>query len=331
MVSALGVGREQVWQNLVDGRCGIGPVTLFDTSRLPEPAGGRAARTISPRVTLRLSNDVAGRVVTRLPSWRRVKRSRMPASRPAASTPHRTGVMLGAGTSDLLRNEEFLAEARAKGVARARPSKIFNFFSNTPVDVVGSRFGLSGPRHCVVAACSSSTIALGYAADAIRAGTVDTILAGGADVLCRLTFSGFNALRLVDTEPCRPFDAGRQGMTIGEGASVLVLEDLDRARARGAQIYAELAGYSAACEAYHPTSPEPDGQTIATTIEAALADACLPADAVDHINAHGTGTMHNDRAEARAFHHVFRDRAASLPVNATKSMTGHCLGAAGAD
>ena len=114
---------------------------------------------------------------------------------------------------------------RAKGVARATPSKIFNFFSNTPVDVVSTRFGLSGPRHCVVAACSSSTIAIGYAADAIRAGTIDTALAGGADVLCRLTFSGFNALRLVDTEPCRPFDAGRQGMTIGEAAR--------RARSRG--------------------------------------------------------------------------------------------------
>jgi 3-oxoacyl-[acyl-carrier-protein] synthase II len=198
------------------------------------------------------------------------------------------------------------------------------------VDVVGARFGLTGPRHCVVAACSSSTIAIGYAADAIRRGTIDTALAGGADALCRLTFSGFNALRLMDIEPCRPFDAGRQGMSIGEVGAVLVLEDFDRARARGVTIYAELAGYGAACEAYHPTSPEPEGTIIAATIRAALADAQLPVDAVDHINAHGTGTLHNDRAEARAFHRVFGDRAKSLPVNAIKAMTGHCLGAAGA-
>jgi 3-oxoacyl-[acyl-carrier-protein] synthase II len=244
--------------------------------------------------------------------------------------PDRTGVVLGAGTGDLLRNEEYFAEVRARGVARATPSRIFNFFSNTPVDVVGTRFGLTGPRHCVVAACASSTIAIGYAADAIRSGAMDTALAGGADALCRLTFSGFNALRLVDTEPCRPFDAGRQGMTIGEAGAVLVLEDLDRARARGATIYAELAGYGSACEAYHPTSPEPDGTVMAATIRAALADASLPADAVGHINAHATGTLHNDRAEARAFHRVFGDRAASLPVNAIKSMVGHCLGAAGA-
>jgi 3-oxoacyl-[acyl-carrier-protein] synthase II len=329
MVSALGVGREQVWQNLVDGRCGIGPVTLFDTAGYRSQLAAQLqdyhpARHFSPLERRRWSRCDQ---IAVLAAGEALQDAGLDAD---GINAQRTGVVLGAGTSDLLRNEEFLAEARAKGVPRATPSKIFNYFANTPVDVVSSRFGLLGPRHCVVAACSSSTIALGYAADAIRAGTIDTVLAGGADVLCRLTFSGFNALRLVDTEPCRPFDSGRQGMTIGEGASVLVLEDLDRARARGVQIYAELAGYGAACEAYHPTAPEPDGQIIALTIETALADACLPADAIDHINAHGTGTMHNDRAEARAFHRVFRDRAASLPVTATKSMTGHCLGAAGA-
>jgi 3-oxoacyl-[acyl-carrier-protein] synthase II len=205
-----------------------------------------------------------------------------------------------------------------------------NFFSNTTVDVLSDRFGLTGPRHCVVAACSSSTIALGYAADAIRAGIIDAAVAGGADVLCRLTFSGFNALRLVDLKPCRPFDAERGGITIGEAAAVLVLEELNHAKARSAPIYAEIAGYGATCEAYHPTSPEPEGHAIASTIRAALADARVSADLVDHINAHGTGTSHNDRAEARAFHRVFGDRAAAMPVTANKSMIGHCLGAAGA-
>lgn len=329
LVSALGLGREQTWQGLVEGRCGIGPVTLFDTtgyrSRLAAQIGDyEPARHFSPLERRR---------------WSRSDQIAVLASQEALQDagldgggldPRRTGVIFGAGTSDLLRNEEYLKDVRAKGVARAKPSRIVNFFSNTPVDVVGARFGLLGPRHCVVAACSSSTIALGYAADAIRAGTIDTALAGGADALCRLTFSGFNALRLVDTVPCRPFDTGRQGMTIGEAGAVLVLEDLDRARARGAAIYAELAGYGSACEAYHPTSPEPEGHVIAATIRAALADAGLTADAVDHVNAHGTGTLHNDRAEARAFYRVFGDRAASLPVNAIKSMAGHCLGAAGA-
>jgi 3-oxoacyl-[acyl-carrier-protein] synthase II len=329
MVSALGVDRESVWKNLVAGRCGIREVTLFDPtgyrSRLAaQLCGYDPSRYFSPLEQRRWSRCDQ---IAVLAAGEAIQDAGLETRGPAAE---RIGVMLGAGTSDLLRNEEFLAEARGKGVAGARPSRVFNFFSNTPVDVVSRRFGLLGPRHCVVAACSSSTIAIGYAADAIRAGTIDAALAGGADVLCRLTFSGFNALRLVDIQPCRPFDAGRQGMTIGEAAAVLVLENLERARARGARVYAELAGYGATCEAYHPTSPEPDGLAVAATIRAALADAQLPADAIDHVNAHGTGTIHNDRAEARAFYRVFGDRAASLPVNAIKSMTGHCLGAAGA-
>jgi 3-oxoacyl-[acyl-carrier-protein] synthase II len=329
IVSALGVGRERTWQGLIDGRCGIRRVTLFDTTGYRS----RIAAEIEDFDPARYFSPLERR------RWSRSDQMAVLAAGEALEDaglhngcldPQRTGVVFGAGTGDLLRNEDYYAEVRAKGVARATPSLIFRFFSNTPVDVVGMKFGLTGPRHCVVAACSSSTIAIGYAADAIRAGAMDTALAGGVDALCRLTFSGFNALRLVDIEPCRPFDADRQGMTIGEAGAVLVLEDFDRARGRGVPIYAELAGYGGACEAYHPTSPEPDGTIIAATIRAALADARLPADAVDHINAHGTGTLHNDRAEARAFHRVFGDRAASLPVNAIKSMTGHCLGAAGA-
>jgi 3-oxoacyl-[acyl-carrier-protein] synthase II len=329
LVSALGVGREATWRAMVDGRCGIRPVTLFDTtgyrSKLAAQIGDyEPARRFSPLERRRWSRSDQ---IAVLASQEALEDAGLDGSR---LDPRRTGVMFGAGTSDLLRNEEYLRDARAKGVARAKPSQIVNFFSNTPVDIVSAKFGLLGPRHCVVAACSSSSIALGYAADAIRAGTIDAALAGGADALCRLTFSGFNALRLVDTAPCRPFDAGRQGMTIGEAGAVLVLEEFDRARARGAVIYAELAGYGSACEAYHATSPEPEGHVIAATVRAALADAGLPADAVDHVNAHGTGTLHNDRAEARAFHRVFGDRAGALPVNSIKSMVGHCLGAAGA-
>ncbi len=329
VLSALGATREQVWRNLVAGQCGIGPVTLFD----PSGYRSRLAAQIADYDPARRFSPLERR------RWSRCDQIAVLAAGEAledsgldrgALNPERVGVMFGAGTGDLIRSEEYLAEVRHKGLARARPSLVFNFFSNTPVDVVGRHFGFFGPRHCVVAACSSSTIALGHAADAIRAGTIDAALAGGADVLCRLTFSGFNALRLVDTEPCRPFDAQRAGMTIGEAAAVLVLEDLDQAKRRGATIYAELAGHSATCEAYHPTSPEPEGHAIAATIHAALADAHVPADVIDHINAHGTGTLHNDRAEARAFYRVFGDRAASLPINSIKSMVGHCLGAAGA-
>jgi 3-oxoacyl-[acyl-carrier-protein] synthase II len=244
--------------------------------------------------------------------------------------PTRVGVLLGAGTGDLLRNETYYFTLRGRGIGHARPTSIHGHFSSTPVDVVAAHFGFEGLRSCLMAACSSSTIAIGQAMDAIRLGRLDAALAGGTDALSRLTFSGFNALRLMDAQPCRPFDASRQGMNIGEGAAILVLENWERARRRGAHIYAELAGYSFSCEAYHPTAPEPEGQAIATTIRAALDDARVDASEVVHLNAHGTATPQNDKAEARGVHVVFGDRAREVPVTSLKAMFGHCLGAAGA-
>src|SRR5439155_10150674 len=172
---------------------------------------------------------------------------------------------------------------------------------------IAHRFGLEGPRGCVVAACSSSTIAIGRAVEAIRNGRADAALAGGTDAMSRLTFSGFNLLRLMDTAPCRPFDRTRAGMNIGEGAGILVLERLDRAVRRGARIYAELAGHSLACEAFHPTAPDPEGRPVAAIVRLALADAGVNPEEVDHINAHGTATPQNDLAESRGFRRVFRD------------------------
>jgi 3-oxoacyl-[acyl-carrier-protein] synthase II len=329
MISAIGANRETVWRNLVSGVCGIRKLTLFESEGYRSQLAAQIANcdpdgTFTPLERRRLSRSDQ---VAVLAAAEAMKDAGVDGG---SLDPERVGVMLGAGTSDLLRNETYLAQVRGKGFSRAAPSLILNFFSNTPVDVIGTRFGFLGPRQCVVAACSSSTIAIGQAIDAIRTGAIDAAIAGGADVLCRLTFSGFNALRLMDTQPCRPFDAGRGGMSIGEAAAMLVLEDMGRARARGAAIYAELAGHSATCEAYHPTSPEPDGHAVAATIHAALNDARVPADAVDHVNAHATGTVHNDRAEARAFYRVFGDRARSIPINGIKSMIGHCLGAGGA-
>jgi 3-oxoacyl-[acyl-carrier-protein] synthase II len=318
-----------VWRGLVEGRSGIGTLTLFDPagyrSRLAaQVADYQPATQFSPLEQRRLSRSDQ---IAVLAATEALEDAGMSAG---LLDPRRIGIALGAGTSDLLRNEQYLADLRSSGVRRARPSRIFNFFWSTPVDVVAARFDIAGPRQCIMAACSSSTIAIGHAAYLVRNGTVDAMLAGGADVLCQLTFSGFNALRLVDTEPCRPFDRHRAGMTIGEASAMLVVEDLEHARQRGARVYAELAGYGVTCEAHHPTSPEPDGHALARTIRAALGAAAVSPDEIDHINAHGTGTVQNDRAEARAFQRVFGPRAGSIPVNSIKSMVGHCLGAAGA-
>jgi 3-oxoacyl-[acyl-carrier-protein] synthase II len=329
LVTALGATREQSWRAMIAGECGIRPATVFD------PDGYRsriAAEAPMPEID-------AG--FTPLERRRLSRGDRMGVHaateaiddaglRESGVDPARIGIFFGAGTADLLRNEQFYRTWKTVGIERARLSEVWNHFPSTPVDVVAERFGFEGPRGCVVAACSSSTIAIGRAADAIRLGRADAVLAGGTDALARLTFSGFNQLKLMDQAPCRPFDRSRAGMNIGEGAGVLVLEDLQHARRRGATIYAELAGYALGCEAHHPTAPEPEGRPVAAIIAAALRDAGLDVDAVDHVNAHGTATPQNDAAEARAFRRVFGDRMADVPVTSIKSMIGHCLGAAGA-
>ena len=328
LATALGATREETWRRMVAGECGIRPATVFD------PEGYRS------RVAGEVDMTVVDAAMTPLERRRRSRGDRIAVHAATeavhdagldgeVSDPSRVGVFLGAGTGDLLRNEEYYRTWITEGLDRARPSDAWNHFLSTPVDAIAAAFGFEGPRACIVAACSSSTIALGRAVEAVRAGRADVALAGGADALARLTFSGFNQLRLMDPDPCRPFDRSRAGMNIGEGAGILILEDFERARRRGARIYAELAGHGVACEAFHPTAPEPNGRPVAAVVTLALSDAGLPADAVDHINAHGTATPQNDAAESRGFVRVFGDRAAHVPVTSVKSMVGHCLGAAG--
>lgn len=328
MICALGSQREAVWDHMLAGHCGIGPVSLFDT----EGYRSRVAAEVD------LSEVQARFTPYQRRRWSRSDMMGVIAAEEAVEDAglldeldrSRVGVLLGAGTGDLVRNESYYFTMRRNGIDRARPTWIHNHFSSTPVDVIAGHFGFEGLRSCLMAACSSSTIAIGQAVDAIRRGRLDVALAGGTDALSRLTFAGFNALRLMDPQPCRPFDAGRQGMNIGEGAAILVLEDWDRATRRGARIYAELAGYSFTCEAHHPTAPEPEGLAIASTIRAALDDAAIDPSAVTHVNAHGTATPQNDKAEARGVRVVFGERAATIPVTSVKAMIGHCLGAAGA-
>ena len=329
LMCALGQTRDEVWRAMLEGACGIGDVTQFDATEYRSPKAAEIApyapdAAVSPK------------------EWRRMSRSdqtALIASREALGDSGllhsgidvtRAGVMLGSGTADLMRNEEWFDESLRIGIRRAPPSKIYNHFPSTPSDVVASHFGFEGAKTSVLSACSSSTVAIGYAADAIAWGQLDAALTGASDVLCRLTFSGFNALRLVDTEPCRPFCRTRKGMNIGEAAAILVLEEMSRAKRRGAKIYAEVLGYGVRCEAYHPTSPEPDGRAVRALINDALRAARIPADAIDHVNAHGTATPQNDQAESRGLRQVFGDRSGRVPVTSIKSMIGHCLSAAGA-
>jgi 3-oxoacyl-[acyl-carrier-protein] synthase II len=328
MLSGLGLTREATWAAMLRGECALRDITLFDTT-------GYRARCAAEVPAW----DTTAFTPYQRRRWSRSDQLAVLASREAlddagllgsAVAPARVGVVLGAGTGDLLRNEAYYFTMLREGLDRARPTWIHNHFSSTPADVVGSHFGFEGLRSCMVSACSSSTIAIGHAADAIADGRLDAAVCGGADALSRLTFSGFNALRVMDPCPCRPFDASRAGMNIGEGAAILVLEEWEHARRRGAPVYAEVAGYGLRCEAFHPTAPEPEGHAIAATLRAALDAARMDPIEVDHVNAHGTATPQNDRAEARGLRAVFGDRAARIPVTSVKSMIGHCLGTAGA-
>ena len=328
LVTGVGASREETWRGLTAGRCAIRPVTAFETE------GYRS------RIAAEVCMDTVARRFTphERRRWARGDQSGVAAATDAVADAgllespcdvRRVGVLLGAGTADLLRNERYQRTVLDQGIARARPSDAWNHFSSTAVDVIAARFGLQGLRSCIVAACSSSTIAIGQAADAIRVGRLDAALAGGTDAIARLTFSGFNALKLMDPAPCRPFSRDRAGMNIGEGAAILVLEEMSRARARGAAIYGELAGSSFACEAFHPTAPEPDGRPVTAVVGSALDDAGIDRSAVEHVNAHGTATPQNDRAEARGYQALFGERVRALPITSVKSMVGHCLGAAG--
>ena len=324
LVTGLGASREITWQGLTAGQCAVRPVTAFETDGYRSRVAAEVPmdEVVAPFTPLERRRWSRGDQIGVAAATEAVADSGLFDS---ACDRQRVGVLLGAGTADLIRNEVYQHTVLFRGIEHARPSHAWNHFSSTAVDVIAARFSLQGLRSCIVAACSSSTIAIAQAADAIRAGRLDAALAGGTDAIARLTFSGFNALKLMDPEPCRPFSRDRAGMNIGEGAAVLVLEEMTRARARGATIYGELAGSSFACEAFHPTAPEPDGKPVAAVVRSALRDAGVDPSEVEHVNAHGTATPQNDQAEARGFRAAFGDRTSQLPVTSIKSMVGHCL------
>lgn len=328
-VSAVGTDREAFWEGLVEGRNGIGLLGLFD----PTAYRTRTAAWIDDR---RL--DLSFLPARELRRTSRADRIGLLAAREAVADsgldlglldPTRIGVVLGSGAAGLFEAESWYARLLLEG-RRGRPGQILTHGPETVADVLASHFAAEGIRSSVVTACSSSAVAIGQAADLLRAGLVDVVLTGGSDTLARLTYAGFNSLRVVDPEPCRPFDRERKGLSLGEGAGILLLERETDARSRGAAVYCRLAGYGLTSDAYHMTAPEPTGEAAARTIQLALAHARLDADAVDYVNAHGTATPHNDRAESAALYRVFGERAARLPASSIKSMIGHCLCAAGA-
>ena len=325
-VTALGSTLAETWKGLLGAACGIRPLSLFDASAYRTRTAAEVETIpdafLTPAERRRMSRaDRMGVAAAR----EAIEASGLDLSR---EDPTRLGVILGGGTSGLIDSEAFF-ELYLRG-RKARPSKVLNHLPDSITDRIAQRFGLEGVKSTITTACSSSANALGYAFDVIAAGLADVVVTGGSDVLARLTYGGFNSLRSVDPDPCRPFDRQRKGLSIGEAAGILVLEEEGRARRRGAPIVAEFRGYGVTSDAYHMTAPDPSGSAGGRTIAAALKNAGVSPDEVDYVNAHGTATPQNDSAETAALKAALGERARRIPVSSIKSMIGHCLCASGA-
>jgi 3-oxoacyl-[acyl-carrier-protein] synthase II len=333
VVSPLGADVDSTWGALTEGRSGVGPITLFDASGLDvriaaeakdfDPVsifGKRRARHLDRSAQLAL---VAVREA--------LESSKLDTGAGA----DRIGVIHGTGIGGIGALTSGVDVLRTRGAEWVSPYVLPMTIPNMVAGEIAIEWGLRGPNFCTVTACAASAHAIAAGADLIRLGRADAMVCGGSEAaVVDVGVAGFSAMKALSTRngdpegASRPFDAGRDGFVLGEGAASLVLEDRDKALARGAPVLAELAGYGSTCDAHHMTAPHPEGEGAARAMHQALEDAgAFPAD-VGYINAHGTSTPPNDRIETAAIRSVFGD--ALPPVSSTKSMTGHTLGAAGA-
>ncbi|WP_026852561.1 beta-ketoacyl-[acyl-carrier-protein] synthase family protein [Geothrix fermentans] len=315
MVSPLALDREGTWAAMLEGRDGLGPLTRLDLPAEPAQIVGQVPlaparhRTLCEVAALRALDEA------------------LDGFRPGGD-PARIGVFQGAGTSGLPVAEAYL-EDRLAG-RRGRAAEPAYQSPCTVTDALALVLGAEGPRGTVMNACSSSLLALGQAWERLAAGELDLAVAGGAESLCRTTYAGFSSLKAVDAAKCRPFSRDRAGLNLGEGAVQILLEPLDRARARGAVIYAEVLGYGASMDAHHATAPHPEGEGAARAMAMALRTGRLDPAEVDLVSAHATATPANDGAECLAIRRALGAAADRISVTSTKSQFGHTLGAAGA-
>jgi 3-oxoacyl-[acyl-carrier-protein] synthase II len=329
-VTALGADVAAFTAGLADGRCAIGPLTRFPhggrchlAAEVPEPAPAAAALGLLPPATVRrLSRP------DRLALAAVEEACRQGGLDAALLAP--AGVFVGATVGGMAETEEAYRRRRSGEDRRSRLSRLVGTPLSTSAAVVAQAFGIHGPRATFSTACSSSALAIAEAGAAVASGKLAVALAVGTDALCRITHAGFDALQALDPDGCRPFDRDRAGLTLGEGAAALVLEDAAHARARGARVVARLLGHATTTDAHHVTAPDPDGRAALAALRNALDAAAVPPDAIDYVNAHGTGTKQNDEVEVRVLRAVFGVRLPRIPVSSTKAQLGHCLGAAGA-
>src|SRR5262244_455049 len=316
VVSPYGVGAKTFWAGLARGDCAIRPVSVIATEGLRSRIAAEVPAEVLP--TLGVS-----------PRRSRADRIALAAAREALAAADRAsmGLFVGAVGGGMLEGEEWYCEEARTGHPSPRIRALRSILPVSHAESLAWRLRLGGPRETVVMACASGAASIALGADMIRSGVTPLVLAGGVDAITRICFMGFNALKLLDPDPCRPFDRTRRGMSIGEAAAFLVLEDAEHARARGARVLGELLGVGMTTDAHHVTAPHPEGEgMIRAMVEALAASGRDPVD-VGYVNAHGTGTPVNDSIEALALARVF-DGATPL-VSASKSLIGHAMAAAG--
>lgn len=334
-ITPIGLDVESFWKSVKEKKTGFGPITKFDTTDYKvklaaEVKGFQGKDYMDPKSARRME----------LFSQYAVAAAREALAQSGLNMeeedPYRVGVSIGSGIGSLQVTEKEHEKILTKGPSRVNPLMVPLMISNMAAGNVSIMFGLKGKSINVVTACATGTNSIGEAMRSIQYGEADVMAAGGTEAsICPLGVAGFTALTALSTseDPARcsiPFDKDRSGFVMGEGAAVVILEELEHAKRRGATILAEVAGYGTSSDAYHITSPAEDGEGAAKAMENAIADAGIALEDVKYINAHGTSTHHNDLFETRAIKKLFGEHAYQMYINSTKSMVGHMLGAAGA-
>lgn len=336
VISPVGIGLENFWQSLVEGKSGVGPITHFDASEL------------STRIAAEVKDFDAKDYIDRKEAKRmdRFTQFAVAAAKMASQdaglemeklNSDRVGVVLGTGIGGTDTFEKQHKVLQDKGPGRVSPFFVPMMIANMAAGHISINLGAKGPNYTVITACASGTNAIGEAFKLLQRGDADVVITGGTEAaITPMSFSGFCSMKALSThndEPqkaSRPFDKNRDGFVMGEGSGILILETLEHAKKRGASIYAEIVGYGATADAYHITAPAPEGEGGARAMSNALKDAGLNPSDIDYINAHGTSTPLNDKFETAAIKKVFGDNAKKVAISSTKSMIGHLLGAAGA-
>ena len=341
-ITPLGLNVKETWQGMVEGRSGVEHITLFDASRFPTTFAGEVkdfdpTKYMSAKEARRIARATQLSLASAMEAMADAGLERFQEPEAGDGLAQRSGAMLGTSYGGFGAAEDAIQDYYRRGLGRVNPFALAASLPNMVTSHVCLRYNIQGYSNTLTTACAAGAQAMGEAVEVIRRGKIDLMLAGGLEaVLTEVVLAGFSAMRALSTRnddpsgASRPFDEGRDGFVLGEGAAIFVLERLTHAVERGAHVYAEILGYGVSADTYHVVKPDPQGRYAQLAMRGALEDAGVAFDEVDYINAHGTSTLLGDVAETVAIKTLFGERAYEIPISSTKSMIGHALGGAGA-